>query len=241
MKKTILFIFVLTFYCSNELIAQDYDLPKFDDYIQHVYWPDTLDSNQIEYFDNGNIKIKYIRDENNKKVRNQYYENGKLKYIVKVKQLFRIDSTVTFDFDTYKEILHVHKGYRDLPDGAYEEYQYYGNSTTPKIKTTGQFENGFKTGQWIYHKHAGSIQSTVYTFSSGELSGPYIVYYPSSNFEDAKVKYHGQYKKISMTYPYWNNQHGSANVKKDYVRRVGEWLHYDLHGKLIEVVEYNQK
>ena len=234
-------IFIFECIICKSIISQDYTLPKFTDRIEHFYWADTIDSNQIVYFENGNIKVKYTRDENNNKVRNQYYENGNLKYLVKVKQFYRTDTTTIFDYDTYDETLEFHNGYGDMAYGDYEEYYYYHNSNNPIIKTQGKYEKGYKTGEWIYHDHSGLTQTTIYNFSGGTLSGLCIKYYPSPKFEKAKIKIKGNYGKVYMPRPYWFDINSSEIIKENIIRRVGEWEYYDIHGNLIEVVNYIQK
>ncbi len=241
MNKTLLLILIFKISPFNSILSQDYTLPEFTDRIEHFYWVDTIDSNQIKYFDNGNIKVKYTRDENNNKVRNQYYENGNLKYVVKVKQVYRRDTTMMFDYDTYDETLEFHTGYGDMAYGTYEEYYYYHNSNHPIIKTQGQYENGYKTGKWTYHNHSGHIQTTIYTFIDGDLSGPFISYYPSYKFSEAKIKIKGNYKKVNMNSLFYYDIDNPEIIKEDIIRRVGDWELYDNLGNLIEVVNYSQK
>ena len=43
----------------NALTAQDYELPKMNDYnLPRIYWEDSATSGQIEYWPNGKLKVE---------------------------------------------------------------------------------------------------------------------------------------------------------------------------------------
>lgn len=228
-------ILITTFICyfSNcPLQAQDYSLPKFEDNIKEYYWMDEDSSSQIELWENGKVKTNYESIDDRLKWRFDYNENGTLKFKFKVYQEYEVDTSVVIDLETYEETIILSRGYTDVPHGIFEGYHYNRRSKKALLKTSGQYSDGLRKGEWYYRNFKGSTFTTKVNYRKGRLSGESIEYYSSNTFEGEKVKYKGNYDVIRL-----NKKSGMYG----HTRRVGAWKYYDRSGELLETVTYKQE
>lgn len=221
--------------------GQEAELPEMHRYkIDIFYWTDSITQHQIEYWPNGNIKVMYENIGNGKKLRKDYFEEGKLKLEVEVRQSFVHDTAYYMDL-TGDEIMDCDSGYRDTPDGKYTEYYWSSNLLVDNVLTTGEYKDGKMFGLWQMYYYAMQEKTTANFNLDGKLDGEYTVYYYSPPDGSTTVKWKGQYGQIRLEKVEYNVA-GESEIKKHAVtERVGTWKRYDLNGHVVSTITYKYK
>lgn len=238
MKFVLLIFSALIFVASK---GQDYELPQVNQYnISWHYWADTVTGSQKEYWDNGNLKVEYARIKEDKKLKKEYFENGRLKLTVEIKQVFAIDTIRMIDPITLEELVEVHRGYKDIEEGEYKEYNNWPYEIENHVMTLGYYKDGKKYGKWQTTKGPlGDIVIATYNID-GMLDGEYLEYHNLREGKMERIRWKGQYGVVTVTrlmYDYQTKDYlpKSYNVS----RKVGKWLLFDIDGKVLETVSYN--
>lgn len=222
------------------MIGQDYELPKMKDYQMYsYYWNDTINENQIAYWDNGVKRVDYLNLENGTKLKREYYYEGRLKIEVIVIQYFKIDTVCFIDVDTEEEITEINIGYTDIPNGSYKEYHKPNYSNHDIVKTFGQYKNGKMVGLWS-SKHGGLNYTVTANFNSkGQLEGEFCQYYSNYKNPLKEIKIKGKYARIK-TKRYLKDYTLNKYVVEEIVlcRRIGKWEFFDKDGRILETTIY---
>ncbi len=241
MKNTItiyLFIFVNQF-----VYSQNYDIstPKFKQYhYTYYHWNDSISENQKEYWDNNVLKVEYIDLDNQKKLRKEYFENGRLKREAEVVQAFSIDTFVTFNPETMEENIRVKKGFKDFYAGKYIEYEDYQDN---RIITKGQFKNSIYSGKW----EAIVFGQTSFKIIEGKFNKygyleNYYEYNINKDGSKGNLLVKGKYKTFKIEKYIFNNiSQKNEKVKKFLNRPIGKWIYYDDNKNVRLIIRYKWK
>jgi antitoxin component YwqK of YwqJK toxin-antitoxin module len=232
-------IFMLVVAISSGL-AQVNDLPNmeysvgFDD--GKYEYNDTIPRNRVRT--NGRPHITY-RIKNDSIIREEYFENGKLKSMAYISQKIIADTSVYEDPKTGEFKLVVLKRLADLPNGPYTEY--YESWRHNLIKCIGTCNDYLRVGEWTFYDQEGN--KTVANFNhKGEYEGQYAEYYFDSRDSTYALKLEGQYGKREFERHYTSKKTGeSESYQIQEVRRIGTWKYYSKNGHLIEEAEYKWK
>lgn len=241
MKIELLLLLILAI-CPSISSAQDYELPEIGEPLKYYSWPSEENSTQIEYWENGNLKIDYQVIDSIYKWRNDYDEDGALLSKVKVYQRFQNDTITMLDYDTFEQSFRYENGFVDVKDGEFESYYYYRSSNTPIVKVVGQYKDGYKTGVW-YEKDFSRVKGSIkVNYKQGKLNGLCSIYYPRESKEEEIVKFQGEYGEVELPYFLLNYEtYKKEVVIRSAVRRIGKWYYYNRKGDIIEIVEYEIK
>ncbi|MFT5165860.1 MAG: hypothetical protein ACI8P3_001090 [Saprospiraceae bacterium] len=110
--------------------------------------PKKWSSGEAQYHENGYVKYIYKDAGEGRKKRYEYYEDGTpLSEMEVVFKLYR-DTIVTFNPDTYEEMIQITENKDLLPDGQYLEYHEGNPDGKRRIHLTGKFREGEKVGTW---------------------------------------------------------------------------------------------
>ena len=237
-KFTLLFsLLTISSFCQN------YEMPVMKNYcMEKIYCGyDTTAKNQKAYWDNGNIKVEYFDIANGKKLRKDYFKEGRIKITVEVYQIFVADTNYIENPETGELNIFVLKRYRDVVDGQYIEYHEPTYSKEDIPVTLGQYKNDKQSGKWQTEKGAGGPIVTATYNADGELDGEYIEYYDDP-FETKmkKTEWKGQYGILTVT-KLMEDFKTNTYVKKTFQesRKVGVWKLFDRDGKVLETVTYD--
>ncbi len=239
--KAILTIIILII--SIPVFSQVCDVPKMNRYsIGHNnYWEDTITANQIEYWDNGNIKVEYVDLPSNKKLKKAYFKEGRLKLTVEVIQSYETDGSMEYNPKSGEDTIIYQSGICDTPDGKYIEYNEPYYSKNDIINTQGQYLNGRKYGKWQTEvSYNGLREIVIANFNSdGRLDGEYIRYYYNYDDKKAQVKWKGQFGVIKINVVIRDDvTRKLINKLQTRSERVGVWVLFDRGGNVLGEVEY---
>ena len=211
-------------------------------YMSLYWWPDTITENQKEYWTNGNLKVKYENIGQNKKLKKEYFEEGRLKLTVEVSQVYAIDTCLVEEPKTWEIKEVVEKGFTDIADGEYIEYHepIYSPEDIPIAK--GYYRNGKRIGQWEIEISNKNIYVVANFNTQGQLEGQYIEYFLEYGKEINKIKWLGQYNVVPTIDLKWDHQlkkYKSLSYMES--RKVGVWQRFNELGELKETVTYEMK
>ncbi len=239
LKITVLILFIHTGWSYS----QDYSLPEFGERIEMYYWSSKEDSLQIKYWSSEVPKVQYERINDQYKWRYDYNKDGTVRFKLKVRQSYMIDTITTLDIATNEEHITVERGIRDIPEGDFTAYHYFHQSTEPVIKETGFYDNGNKTGEWVKIDYSyGTGKKMRANFEEGKLNGLFTLYYEKIAGLTERVKIQGKYGLIPIKAAIWNTETRQFDAQiQSRIRRVGKWVYYNELGEEVEVVLYDQK
>ena len=221
--------------------GQDCEDTEFKDYFARiVYWNDTAINEQKLYFPDSTLRIEYVRLAGDKRLRKDYFAEGRIKLSVETYQVYAIDSGYTEDLRTGELHLVVDSGYRDIFDGKYIEYHepFYSKKDIPS--TIGQFTNGMMTGKWQTEEGALGHLVTGTFNELGQLDGEYVEYYADIPTGKSKIKWKGQYGIVQVDLDIYDHaipKHLNKKVERS--ERVGTWVRYNKDGIPIHTITYN--
>jgi len=227
-------IYIILLLAVNNLLCQDYELPKMSEYESDNYiWPDSITENQVEYWDNGNVKIKYQDIDNHKKIRKEYTYEGKLKLTVEINQKHTIDTICILNVNTGMMEYSFNVGYMDVPDGKYLEYRISSDRNKGYPITIGQYAKGKRYGKWIHENQTNNCKEEAHYNINGYLEGEYIKYYSRYHTDvmmsnNEIIKWKGQFGLVSDSEPNRNSK----------TERIGTWTLLDTMGKVIGRITY---
>lgn len=114
--------------------------------IGQQYWKDSTTINQVRYWDNRKINIKYENLKKNMKKRIEYDDSGNLIREAFVKQKLAVDTLNSYHPDTYENVIDIKSGYVDILNGPITEYFPYQSEII--IRLQGQYKENLKIGIW---------------------------------------------------------------------------------------------
>jgi hypothetical protein len=238
LRITVLFLLFYTYWSYS----QDYSLPEFGERIEMHYWSSKEDSLQIKYWSSGVPKVQYERINDQYKWRYDYNKDGTVRFKLKVRQSYMIDTITTLDIATYEEHITVERGIRDIPEGDFTAYHYFHQSTEPVIKETGFYHNGYKTGEWVKIEYSGGEKKMKANFEEGKLNGLFTLYYEKIAGLTERVKIQGNYGLVPIKTATWKTKTRQFDPYiQSKIRRVGKWVYYNVIGEEVEVVFYDQQ
>jgi len=234
-------IFLITFLVLTiSIFSQHYELPKMKKYtLERCIWPDTITQNQKKYWNNGNIKVEYENTGGDRKIRKEYFENGKLKLRVELKQECLKDTFYVTSPETGEVKIKVKSYCVDVLDGKYIEYLNQTNVESEAPITIGQYSNNKMFGVWksVIGKYNSAVKATFN--KDGNLDGEFIQFYSSYNRPDQKIMWKGQFGLENISMETIDPETGKI-IRKEFMNNkpIGTWYLYDISGNVIGQVTY---
>ncbi len=191
-------------------------------------WNDTSLDRQIRFWPNGSTKIanKVVEGQ---LLRFQYYENGDLQLIFRIKQYRQIDTVMVYDIETAEgHIERIEKIFGDIPDGDYKVYFPGG-----KPKIMGTYQEYIPVGTQTEYWENGDIKSITNYNSKGQKFGIYEEYY-----ENGKLKQLGEYyvKEVVRKEKCYDAETFKAfecEKIEEIESKSADWKYYDISGNII--------
>jgi hypothetical protein len=202
---------------------KDLKIPNYD-------WQDTIVSNQIKFWKNGNVKTSYSLNGNNTKARKDFNDNNELIREMIVKQVYRCDTTWIIDPVKLESEIKIRKCFVD-------SFISLIHIKEPQIMIKGQYENNKKVGSWFFKEKDRIVKIQ---FDKGKIQKNYTEYYLNSDFKELKVKSKGFIKDLWLTETSNSSgqKHGWSHTTKEKIKD-GLWQFYNLNGDIEKQLLYN--
>ena len=195
-----------------------------------------LDGNilKTEKYDMGILK-KNVAELVKLDVRNEYYENGKLKssgtfkdgYAEGITRYYSeegkiVNSKIFKDGELFGEGIYDEKGYQQ---GRWKEYYASG-----ELKGEGEYIDGRRIGDWIFYHQNGKIEQKGKFLKGAKPSGLWVWFYESGNMLRQENFTNGLENGMLIEY----NDSGRVTTKGEFVdgEKEGPWILED--GDIVE-------
>jgi len=201
-----------------------------------TFWPDTNIENHVLYWDNGKIQVEYKLVKDSIRIRNEYFQNGRLKLTAEIYQTLWIDTSMELNHVTRELEAVISSGYVDILHGRYQEH--WKAHWNVKPKTSGTFNKNLMVGEWAKRTRNGELSTALYN-AKGQLEGPYYAYYYFGSNERSNVKWKGQYEVFRYRERQEDLETGEPIVVEIIgSKKAGTWKHFSLDGQLLQTVEH---
>ncbi len=171
--------------------------------------------------------------------REEYYENGKLKYYgaynngikVGLHKEYEIDGKAIIAKEYNENGQLIAEGIIDTLDRKQSEWKLYYE--TGEIKAKGRYQNNQRVGEWVYYFIKGNIEQKG-SFKKNKYNGKWVWYNENRNIRREEYYEDGKEEGEFVEY----NDTGKVILKGKYLdgERTGLWI-YDV-GDIIEIGKY---
>jgi antitoxin component YwqK of YwqJK toxin-antitoxin module len=217
-----------TFYDNGNTKREErYQDDKLDGYVKEF----AADGNLLktEKYEDG-VYIKNAAELVRLDVKNEYYDNGKVKTSGTYKDGIPEGVTRIYSEDgliiggkTYSNGFVVAEGIYDergYQQGKWKEYYNDG-----KLKSEGEYKDGKRIGEWIYYHNNGKIEQRGKFVAGGKPNGEWKWYYETGNLLREEKFRNGKEDGMMIEY----SDTGNVITKGDFIdgEKDGPWMSID--------------